>query len=227
LKPLYKRNLVESILKVQPDGKFVNEVQITTTALEDGVETFDHFFEPNHRANNVDLKPLQFDCGLENESKKVSYEIFRESKDSFKFQDKNTPPLKRNEKITYYFKYTPNKIDIPFTIEEAESSPVIAGLNLKNVATDSWLIIVPTERLKLEIRFPDKYEIKNPSFSVALGYTNNIFESEIERLKKENAFKLNRFAGRIQMTLNVVRPLIGYAYWMYWTPPSEKEVTKS
>ena len=67
--------------------------------------------------------------------------------------------------------------------------------HLSDIATESVLILYPTERLKFEIEFDSKYPVYEPNFTVTIGFTNTEVKPEIERLKGEGAFKVERFVG--------------------------------
>jgi hypothetical protein len=138
------------------------------------------------------------------------------------------PPLETGTKLQYGYRRR-HKNFIFYTLEELEKA--IRDDRLANVAMvrerkigESFKISLPTDRLKIALRFPPKYPIKEAVALVMLR--DHVNAAETERVKelliKEEE---DPFEQTVKLSLDIPNPRLNYSYYLLYRPPAQKEIS--
>ena len=224
--PILTRNFIHSVSKIRSDSMSIDGAQVTMNALSDNLKSCEHLaiVEAKSIGQSVKSKKFEFVVLDKPDHIEVSHAIVRNDDDVFRWRIIFNPPLAEGETVKYYYRRI-SRNNQSYTLEEAEERMKAPGFPFPEpVSFKDWSIIYPTERLKIEISFPEGYIIRSPRFSVSLDRSGNISESEMQRLQKNKSFENTRVLDETRLVLDVQRPLLGYRYWVIWTPPPSRSV---
>ncbi|MCK4636981.1 MAG: hypothetical protein KAT49_03770 [Methanomicrobia archaeon] len=83
----------------------------------------------------------------------------------------------------------------------------------------SFLVLYPTERLKIKVTFPQKYKIAGKEFyDVTVGRGEMRNWGEYGKIKKNNYFSTKKQS----ISLDIKKPEVGHSYILKWIPEGEK-----
>lgn len=224
--PILIRNLIDSTLEIWSKDETLFGAQVFMTALSDNLATCHHSSTLDYRSFGLSVKCKTFKFAVIEKPKHVSvtHNIERHEDDQFLWKIIFDPPLAEGERVKYYYKCV-GRNSKPYTLEEAEKRVSTSGFPFSEpVAFSDWFIMYPTERLRLEVSFPDGYIVKSPRIRVDIGSSGNVSKTEMQRLQENKCFEVKRLMDRIRLILDVPKPYWGYKYWILWTPPSKSEL---
>ncbi len=227
--PILMRNSIDSVIEFRSKKDFMWGAQVKMTSLADNVASCDHYNVRKVRYPRLSERCKKFTFKVINKPEHVNikYKIDRNDREKFLWRLIFDPPLAQGENLEYYYKQI-SKNNEPFTLEEAKERAEAPGyLFSEPVASLYWNIVYPTERLKIDVSFPEGYVVKNPKLLVEIGRSGNFSQTELSRLQKSKSFEISKIAGKTKLILNVRKPYWGYKYWIIWTPPNENELSLS
>ncbi|MEA3282878.1 MAG: hypothetical protein U9Q68_10080 [Euryarchaeota archaeon] len=224
--PILKRNFIDSISEIRSDSESLFGARVKMTALSDNLKFCYHSttLEVKCLGQSVKSKRFKFVVLEKPEHTKMTHAIVRNDDDVFKWRIIFEPPLAKGETLTYYYKCI-SRNNQPYTLEEAKERMEATGFPFSEpTANIDWSITYPTERLRIEVSFPEGYMIESPRFLVAIDRCGNVSEIEGRRLRENKSFEIRKVLDKTRLVLDVKRPLWGYKYWVLWTtpPPSRK-----
>ncbi|MBW2739892.1 MAG: hypothetical protein JRE64_13840 [Deltaproteobacteria bacterium] len=224
--PILMRNFIDSISEIRSEGESLFGSNVIMTALSDNLKFCYHSttLETKCLGQSVKSKKFEFVVLDKPEHIEVTHAIDRNDDDVFRWRIFFEPPLAEGETVKYYYKRI-SRNNKSYTLEEAEEKMKAPGFPFSEPAAfTDWSIIYPTERLRLEVSFPEGYIIKSPRFLVTLDRSGNVSEPEMKRLQENKFFEIRKVLDKTRLVLDVQRPLWGYRYWVLWTPPPSRRV---
>ena len=130
------------------------------------------------------------------------------------------PPARRDEVITYSYRYTyPNAIRLSYEeiLKEIQRGTRQSGLDFN---THEFRIVVRTHRLVISYLLPEDLEITDLGCEALVGDTPD--ETLTETLRKSNCFSVEKRLNRWYLRLEVDEPHMGLSYRVKWRPPRVK-----
>lgn len=151
----------------------------------------------------------------------------KNSPGSIELRSKFDPPLKKGDVL-----FSRERYRSPWLVPVHAGQDIQYSIDLNGQVFNSYdgiCVINRIQNLKLIYAFPKGYEPKNiqplvATFSWVLDHVN---QSEVDRIKKDNCFKLEQFDGRTTATLCIDRPLYQYFYGLAWKLPAETQLTRT
>jgi len=226
--PILVRNFIDSISEIRSESEYLFGSQVTMTALLDNLKFCHHStrLEEKYIGQSVKSKKFEFVVLEKPKHIEVTHAIDRNDDELFLWRIIFNPPLAEGETVKYYYKRI-SRNNESYTLEEAKEKMKAPGFPFSEPVTfTDWFIMYPTERLRIEIPFPEGYIVNSPKFLVTIGRSGNVSQPEMQRLRENKSFEIRRVLDKTILILDVLRPIWGYKYWIVWTPPSRRVVNR-
>lgn len=214
-------------------GYFFKNISVNYNLCEDGssVGTWERIV----KSSSKEVEKLQFQEGIDGEgaslgdSKTELDELSqgrerklvasRDSEGQYRAWVKFTPPIQKNEEHRYIIRRSsgPGK----FLVYKDQLEPLPEGWLFETPHEYiSFTPRDPIEELCLSIRFPtDIAPTEGFCYSVYSGDIPVLNKEEIDRICVHSQVEVNPVDGGIILTLGIKEPLIGFTYFLMWTPP--------
>lgn len=215
----YRRTKWHNVRKVFSSKSYILESQVELQATSD----FD-LESVRHRITADDMPliekvQVEFKPGFR-EGGAFQHRILKNVPGYFVWIVEFNPPLKKDQKASYSYKYHVADIK-PWTYEECEDLFNCGEMN-KKFATARYYVNAPIDDLQIRIEFPSCYPISLPStggFGVYYDVVDDI--NEKTRILAEKGFSANYNPSFQQWTLELkVRNAVpSLSYELQWFPP--------
>jgi hypothetical protein len=199
----------------------VTRVDVMMESLTDRLDATYHTTEIEDLTPGLSVRPRHFDfvCKESPFGTKVEPEVYRSTERKHIWRLNFTPPLKRGDKVRYAFKYIQQNTR-PWTLVEVNQRIKQGTYELKTPICKAcdWMINFPTVELRVDVEFPEGYEISDCEVDVKTGEINLSAEQEMRRIRDGAMFTAEKLIDKWSLSLLVPKPLQDHTYFIYYAP---------
>jgi len=217
----YRFTVDDLQMEITDDGSLVQERHIEVESLNTALRALRPTGKiiTSSRLLGYHQSELEFRAGTS--PVEMVFDIKRNDPSEVSYQVSFEPALERGETAAFTVTHR-SRGSLPLCQEHLDQ--VRAGTyGTKDASRQGHAVKVPTNRLTMELRFPDGYPITECQPQLAVTLRNRVgdsalTEAEFDRIKHQFRIRHNR------LELEVEFPKLDYAYYFTWHPPGAESL---